>query len=116
LQDAYERGELRGCELQIARHLLHRRKQLGRWDGKNSPRTQPNLSPSSLVRAYQREVQRQQLLVCKASYAHEKVLFIVEALRLLYADEGFGNLLRGEGLDGLPQFIADRVAVTGGAN
>jgi len=67
----------------------------------------------SLVRNYQREVERQKLLVRKAETAQRNLLFIVGALRQLLADENFTNLLRAEGLDTLPQYLADRVWARG---
>jgi ParB family chromosome partitioning protein len=66
-----------------------------------------------LVRAYQKEVQRQQMLVRKAAFAQQKLLFVVGALRELFADENFVNLLRAEGLDTLPKYMAERLATTG---
>ena len=41
------------------------------------------------------------------------LLFIVGALRQLLADENFTNLLRAEGMDSLPQYLADRVWARG---
>ena len=43
----------------------------------------------------------------------DSLLFIVGALRQLLADENFTNLLRAEGLDTLPQYLADRVWARG---
>ena len=68
---------------------------------------------SSLVRNYQREVERQKQLVRKAETAQRNLLFIVGALRQLLADENFTNLLRAEGMDSLPQYLADRVWARG---
>jgi ParB family chromosome partitioning protein len=48
-------------------------------------------------------------MVRKAEYAQQRLLFIVGALQSLYADENFGNLLRAEGLDTLPKYLAERV-------
>jgi ParB family chromosome partitioning protein len=110
LQDAYESGDLRGRQLMDARSLIQRRNLLGRSATKGTPRKQSDVSSVSLVRAYQKEVQRQQMLVRKASFAQQKLLFIVGALRELLADENFVNLLRAEGLDTLPKYLADRMA------
>ena len=68
---------------------------------------------SSLVRNYQREVERQKQLVRKAETAQRNLLFIVGALRQLLADENFTNRLRAEGMDSLPQYLADRVWARG---
>ena len=67
------------------------------------------VTSSSLVRTYQREVERQKQMVRKAETAQRSLLFIVGALRQLLGDENFVNLLRAEGLGTLPQYLADRV-------
>jgi ParB family chromosome partitioning protein len=61
------------------------------------------------VRTYQREVQRQKQMVRKASFAQERLAFVVGALQELLKDEHFLNLLRAEGLDTLPKYVAERV-------
>ena len=113
LQDAYESGKLRGSQLIQARRVIERRRTLGRslargaTSRKNAPST--DVTPSSLVRSYQREVERQKQMVKKAEFAQRCLLFVVGALHELLADENFTNLLRAEGLDTLPQYLADRV-------
>jgi len=101
LQEAYESGKLRGKSLHDARRIIERRKSLGRALGSSktaTAREKPAVSTSSLVRTYQREVARQRLMVKKAEYAQQRLMFIVGALQQLYSDENFGNLLRAEGL------------------
>jgi len=78
-----------------------------------SRKTNEDVTTSSLVRNYQREVERQKLLVRKAETAQRNLLFIVGALRQLLADENFTTLLRAEGLDTLPQYLAERVWARG---
>ena len=68
-----------------------------------------DVSTSSLVRTYQREVERQKIIVKKAEFAQQRLLFVVSALRQFFGDENFINLLRAEGLDALPEYLADRV-------
>lgn len=115
LQDAYESGELRGSQLIQARRVIERRRSQGRAMGGSMGPRKPNedVTTSSLVRNYQREVERQKLLVRKDETAQRNLLFIVGALRQLLADENFTNLLRAEGLDTMPQFLADRVWARG---
>lgn len=111
LQEAYESGKLRGSQLIQARRVIERRRTRGRgMGGKVAPRkNNEDVTTSSLVRNYKREVERQKQLVRKAETAQRSLLFIVGALRQLLVDENFGNLLRAEGLDTLPQYLADRV-------
>lgn len=52
---------------------------------------------------------RQKLIVKKAEFANQRLLFVGGAMRELLADENFINLLRAEGLDTLPKYLAERV-------
>ena len=115
LQDAYESGKLRGSQLIQARRVIERRRTQGRgMGGKMTSRKQhEDVTTSSLVRNYKREVERQKQLVRKAEITQRSLLFIAGALRQLLIDENFGNLLRAEGLDTLPQYLADRVWTKG---
>jgi ParB family chromosome partitioning protein len=108
LQDAYESGKLRGKQLQQARRVIERRQTLGRSVARGTPRKRPDVTTSSLVRNYQKEVGRQKLMVKKAQFAEQRLLFVVGALREMLADENFTNLLRAEGLDTLPKYLAER--------
>lgn len=109
LQDAYESGKLRGRQLLQARRVIERRQTLGRSVARGTPRKREDVTPSSLIRTYQKEVERQKLMVKKAEFAQQRLLFVIGALRELFADENFTTLLRAEGLDTLPKYIAERV-------
>jgi ParB family chromosome partitioning protein len=109
LQDAYESGEIRGKQLILARQVIERRQTLGRSVERGTPRKRENVTSSSLVRTYQKEVERQKLMVKKAELAQQRLLFIVGALRQLLVDENFSTLLRAEGLDTLPKYLAERI-------
>lgn len=115
LQEAYESGKLRGSQLIQARRVIERRRTQGRSVGGKTASRKPreDVTSSSLVRNYQREVERQKLLVKKSETAQRNLLFIVGALRQLLVDENFTTLLRAEGLDTLPQYLADRVWARG---
>lgn len=109
LQSAYESGQLRGGQLMQARRVLQRRSALGKTLAQRLTRRDSSVTASSLVRTYQHEVDRQKLLVKKAELTQQRLLFVIEALRQLLADEHFSNLLRAEGLDTLPKQLAERV-------
>ena len=115
LQEAYEAGHLRGNQLLQARKVIERRRTLGRSIARGALRKVVDVTSSSLIRSYQKEVQRQKLMVKKAEFAQQCLLFVVEALRQLLADENFTNLLRAEGLDTLPKYLAERVEAGGHA-
>lgn len=109
LQEAYETGQLRGHQLLHARRVIERRQALGKTLARSAPRKPAEVTTSSLVRNYQKEVERQKLLVRKAETAQQRLLFVVEALRELMLDESFTVLLRAERLDTLPKYLSDRV-------
>jgi ParB family transcriptional regulator, chromosome partitioning protein len=109
LQDAYESGKLRGKQLIQARRVIERRRSLGRSIARGTPRKVAVVTPSSLIRSYQKEVERQKLMVKKAEFAQQRLLFVIEAMRQLLSDDNFINLLRAEGLDTLPKYLAERV-------
>ena len=68
LQEAYEAGTLRGRRLIDARRLMERRESLGATLARRAPRKMGDVTSSSLVRNYQREVDRQKALVRKAAF------------------------------------------------
>ncbi|RQT77233.1 ParB/RepB/Spo0J family partition protein [Burkholderia cepacia] len=113
LQEAYESGRLRGRQLMDARRVIERRKALGRTANRNMTRKVMDVTTSSLVRTYQHEVERQKTMVRKAEFTQQRLLFIVGALRQLFADENFVNLLRAEELATLPKYLAERVWPSG---
>jgi ParB family chromosome partitioning protein len=114
LQDAYESGKLRGKSLMDVRRIVEKRQTLGRSVSKRISRKRTETSASALVRTYQREVDRQKLMVKKAEFSQQRLMFVVGALREMLADENFVNLLRAEGLDSLPKYLAERVWTSGG--
>lgn len=115
LQDAYESGKLRGKQLIAARRVIERRQTLGRSVARGTPRKRSDVTSSSLIRTYRKEVERQRLMVRKAEIGQQRLLFVVGALRQLFVDENFTNLLRAEGLGTLPKYLSDRVLSGGSA-
>ena len=48
-------------------------------------------------------------MVLKAEHAQQKLLLVEQGLRTLFADTNFVTLLRAEGLETLPQYLAERI-------
>lgn len=113
LQDAYEAGTLRGKNLLEARRVVERRKALGKNLGHGSSRKREPVTSASLVRTYQKEVARQRLVVKKAEYTQQAILFTVSALKQLLSDDHFLTLLRAEGLDSMPKQLSERLGLSG---
>ena len=114
LQEAYENGQLKGRQIIEAKRLIEKRQQLGP-SSPNAAQIKPPTSSYSLVRTYQREVERQRKMVLKAEHAHQRLLLVVQGLKKLFADENFVTLLRAEGLDTLPKYLAERITHFEGA-
>jgi len=68
------------------------------------------LTANELMQVYQREAEKQRLLVKKSDFTQTRLLFIVEALKELLADESFVNLLRAEGLASMPKALSIRIS------
>jgi len=111
LLDAYESGKLKGKKLATVRRLLDQRLKRRKTPDSGLGRTTAHrkISPAELMRLYTREAEKQRILVKKANFAQERLLFLVEALKDLLADEGFETLLRAEGLAAIPRPVAARL-------
>jgi ParB family chromosome partitioning protein len=110
LREAYESKTLRGSKLLLVKRLIEQRrrgsKSLKGGHGKHRHRNDDKVSSQDVLRIYQREVDRKNLLTRKARVAEDRLLFITEALRRLFNEEHFNDLLRAEGLLTLPKPLA----------
>lgn len=111
LQSAYESGALRGRKLLAARRVIESRNMLGtdyrrRTNGKALSK---GISSAVLVRAYNKEVERQKHLIRKADLVDQRLAFVTAALTSLLQEEHFGDLLRAEGLSTLPRAIDELI-------
>jgi len=115
LQEAYERKLLRGQSLLAAKRLVERRKRHGKRPAtKERARARP-LSVDALLRTYQQDVDKKRSIVRRAEATRNRLVFVIEALRALYAEEAFVTLLRAEGLHTLPRGLGERIHEGGGA-
>ncbi len=108
LEEAYNTGQLKGHQITDAKRLIEKRREKG---PKSAARPKLPNSAHSLVKTYQKEVARQHKMVLKAEHAQQQLLLVVQGLKSLFADENFVTLLRAEGLDSLPKYLADRVEI-----
>ena len=112
LAEAYERKSIPGRQVLAIRRIIEQRASSGKHmrggNGGQAPRGR-RVTADALVRAYRKETERQRILVKKASIAQGRLLFVVNALRRLLADEHFVTLLRAEKLVTLPTPIAERL-------
>lgn len=113
LTQAYNEGTLSGGRLAKVRRLLDARQRRGKrgddnpFGKRNAPRTP--MSTQALVRVFQREADRKKVLVKKAEVTQSRLMFIVEALHSLRADEDFVTLLRAEHFPTMPAALERRL-------
>jgi ParB family transcriptional regulator, chromosome partitioning protein len=113
LIDAYTAGKLKGKKLTTIRRILDQRLNRSKTLrestlGRKTPSR--HITVADLVRVYQREAEKQRIFVKKSDFAQAKLLFIVEALKDLFNNDGFNTLLRAEELETMPQALALRIS------
>lgn len=112
LAQAYEEKAIPGNQVLAIRTIIAQRTASGKGIHHRNPRTRRSSKPvtsENLIRAYQRETERQKLLVNRATLARSRLLFVCNALKRLLADDHFLALLRAEGLHTLPRALAERI-------
>lgn len=112
LQQAYEKKQLRGNRLLVARRIIEQRRKRGKGL-RNLPNNKDRrpISSGDLIRAYRENADKKRLLVRKAEVTRDRLVFASEALKTLFSDENFVTLLRAEKLDTLPRNIAERLQI-----
>lgn len=111
LTEAYEANSLRGKKLLSARRLIEQRKTKGKAL-RGGPRPSKNgktVSTKDLLKTYHEETGRQRLVIKKAKLAETRLLFAVSALKEMFEDENFVNLLRAESLDTVPAQLSEEI-------
>jgi len=114
LCEAYEDKSLRGQKLATVRRLIEERMTKGKdvkIGGPKKQRARP--SKEALLKAYKEETQRQKLMVKKAQLTESRLLVILSALKSLLQDENFITMLRAEGLDNMPKYLAEKIKYGG---
>jgi len=110
LQNAYESKLLRGRKLKAVKRLIEQRRRRGKGLRTDYRRREAGaVSSAALLRTYQEDVDKKRLLIRKAEISGDRLIFVAQALRSLFADENFVTLLRAEGLDTMPRNLAARV-------
>lgn len=116
LAEAYENKSLPGNQMLAIRRIIEIRNTSGKGvhgRGSGAPRHRTRATADLLVRAYRKETDRQKALVKRANLAQSRLLFIVNALRRLLADQHFVTLLRAEAIQSMPLPLAERLGMTG---
>jgi ParB family transcriptional regulator, chromosome partitioning protein len=113
LAEAYEMKTIPGNQVLAIRRIIEERNQRGKrlqtTGGRNA--VARTVTATALVRAYRKETERQKLLVKKAELTQSRLIFVVNALRRLLADENFVTLLRAEAMHTMPRPLAERLGL-----
>lgn len=114
LAEAYTQGLIKGRKLTLLRRLLDRRAAYGKHAHTNPKGNQVSkkIDVQKLMQFYQKEVDKQQLLMRQADITQKRLLFIVRALQNLLQQDGFVALLQEEGMNTIPAPLEQRM--TGG--
>lgn len=109
LQEAYSKKILRGKSLLRARRLIELRRAHGKRVSASERKGRAEADADAVLKEYEEETARQQVLVRQAKHCETKLIFVVATLRQLLADGDFVTLLRDQALDKMPQYLVDRV-------
>lgn len=111
LTEAYTKGEFRGRKLTAVRKLLeHRRKQRSdRHSIDDSSRTRKKPRIDDLRRLYQTEAEKHRILIKKADFVQQRLMFVIQAFKDLLSERDFIDLLEAENLRTLPRQLDTRI-------
>ena len=111
LAQAYQEKALPGNQVLAIRQIIEQRITSGKGMSRRSLaiRSSKPVTSEALIRAYQRETERQKLLVKRASLARSRLLFVSNAFRRLLDDQHFVALMRAEGFSTIPSALAERI-------
>src|SRR3990167_562946 len=109
LHKAYEGKLLRGRSLRAARRLVEVRKRSGKSTNLPNRLRKETMTPEALVKAFQEDTERKRLMIKKTEATRNRLVFIVEALGQLANDDTFVVLLEDEGLETMPNRLAERI-------
>jgi ParB family chromosome partitioning protein len=109
--DVCERKALPGNQILAIRKIVEQRNKLGNGvhSINASSGNRKKVTADILIRSYRKETDRQKVMVEKATLAQSRLLFVVNALKRLLADEHFVTLLRAEAMHTLPRPLAERL-------
>jgi len=111
LAKAYEEKAIPGNQVLAIRQIIEQRNASGKGlhHRSSAHRTKGRVTSEALIRAYQRETERQQQLVKRASLTQSRLMFVTNALKRLLADDHFVALMRAEGVGSVPSALAERI-------
>jgi ParB family chromosome partitioning protein len=104
--EAYQKENLNEAAIRTIRRVVVQRDVFGKKLG-GAPKTPRCTSAEGLVNTMKKEGQRRKLVIRKTSVCESRLIFIVEAMRRLCADENFVTLLRAEKIESMPNELSE---------
>jgi ParB family chromosome partitioning protein len=108
LIDAYEKGDLRGAKLAMARRIIAMRLAKERESGRTST-TKKKPSAEILVEEYEHHVQRQRSAIARLNAVSHRLMILSTAMKRLLEDDNYVTLLRAESIQSIPKHLANRI-------
>lgn len=109
LLDAYEQKQLPGAQVLAIRKIIEMRRATGKGSARLREIPQKRVTAQTLVREFQRQVEKKKQMAEKARLIDVRMLFVTESLRTLLSDPRFRSLLRAQRLPPVPPTINARV-------
>ena len=111
LVDAFEKKMVTGQRYLAIRRIVEMRRSRGKSFPKgHHAHSGPSVTANSLIKAYQRQADKQKALAKQASLARNRLRLLIAAMQRLLKDEHFATLLRAEGLSSLPRQITETMS------
>ncbi|MBF3536345.1 ParB N-terminal domain-containing protein [Burkholderia pseudomallei] len=109
LLDAFNSGEIKGKKVTVIRRILEQRARVGKRGTEPSEKDHKRrkLSPEDLMKLYQRDADKHRVILVKAERVNHSLLIVNQIFRELFADRGFVDVVRAEGLITVPQPLAE---------
>jgi ParB family chromosome partitioning protein len=108
LNEAYQKGDLRGAKLRAVERLITARSSRQRA----GQATKSRLSGPELLKEYAATTARQRALVKRAALVHERLAILVASMKQLLTDKAFVRTLVAEGLNAMPEELMSRIKAT----
>lgn len=109
LQDAYEKGLIKGNKIRYIKKLLAIRQR----NGKSIRVRNKRPTAEDLTNIYEQEISRKRLLIAKAERVENMLIFLTQGLKQMLKDENFINLLRAENIGDPPELLAKGNSIYG---
>ena len=109
LVDLYEQKQVHGKQFLSMKRLFDQRMNYGKKGATGKKSKKKPDSAEELMRQYKQESRKQRLFVKKAKLSEARLTFVVSALKKMFGDENFRNVLHAEKLETLPAPIGKQI-------